>query len=455
MTEARLRADRATLKERLKAATDENELLRLRCQQEKDHFSREYAQVEARLRIANTTLERSRKHVEATILERDVKIDQLQKHLDLQQQLIESYRKQSSTMYSTIIENGTDALKKSMRSSFSRSTHATNNQTDDDETSSVHARNDRDSDARIHALEQQVTKLFGQLEDERAEADAIAAHVDQQKAVNVKLLKTIKTLKRKLDESSERSSMEQMLTDLQGRFRKVSLEQESMSAALQEANDKLARASDEIATLQSDLAAKAAQLGEASATLTARDSEVQSLLQKIGKQDHYIADLEADYKTLGTPGLAHVQTSAVQQLQQQVGRKNEELAALELRIKQLEREKALTDTRIPPTIGDDNGDATLRLSLTDLDQLYTQALRVEHKAQVIASMVASFDDGGDLNALLHTLDDPVESPMLTSIPEGKQQLLMSLLAAQSTLDNMSDTFACTYAKNLGARCAMQ
>ncbi|EQC35611.1 hypothetical protein, variant [Saprolegnia diclina VS20] len=296
ITIEKLRADRATLKERLKAATDENELLRVRGQQEKDHFSREYAQVEARLRIANTTLERSRKHVEATILERDVKIDQLQKHVDLQQQLIESYRKQSSTMYSTIIENGTDALKKSMRSSFSRSAIGPNNQVDDDDTSSVHARNDRDSDARVHALEQQVTKLFGQLEDERAEADALAAHVDQQKAVNVKLMKTIKTLKRKLDESSEKSSIEHMLTDLQGRFRKVSLEQEAMSAALQTANDKLARASDEVTTLRSDLAAKEAKLAEASATSTIRDSEIQSLLQKIGKQDHYIADLEADYK---------------------------------------------------------------------------------------------------------------------------------------------------------------
>ncbi|OQR92315.1 hypothetical protein ACHHYP_03816 [Achlya hypogyna] len=419
----KLRSDRALLKERLQSEMDDNELLRARCQREKDHFTKEYASFEARLRTANAALERNRAHVESTIIERDVKIDQLEKHIEMQTRLIESYRKQSAGMYSNLVD--TEAFKKARR---------VNNQLEEDDGTC--STSSRENEGRVFALEQQVTKLFGQLQEERAAADALERQVETQKVANTKLMKAMKSLKRKLEQAQDDSSMEHMLQDLQVRFRKVSLEQEATTASLIATQDKLQRALADNESLRQEIAAWTARHEASTATIEGKDSEIQQLLQKVGKQDHYIADLEADYKT--------------EQLQRQIERKNEELARLELRVKQFER-----DAQQPRESEANSQSPTAVLTLRDLDQIHVQALRVEHKADVIATMLSSYEAGGDMLTLLRQLDDPVEAAVLTNVAEGKQQVLMSLVQSQSLLDDMSDRFAGTFAKYLGAKCAMQ
>ncbi|CAK4135867.1 unnamed protein product [Aphanomyces euteiches] len=146
-----------------------------------------------------------------------------------------------------------------------------------------------------------------------------------------------------------------------------------------------------------------------------------------------------------------------EQMQRILARKNDDLIALESKCKQYAGE---LDFIRRQTQGSENDSAaTKRLfSLIDVDQVHSQVLKVECKAQAVSRMMSMIEDGNhrDIQALLVDLDNaPIPSYTLTSEAEGKQRILMSLMESQTLLDNLSHQLANALARNLGAQCAMQ
>ncbi|CAK4135163.1 unnamed protein product [Aphanomyces euteiches] len=182
------------------------------------------------------------------------------------------------------------------------------------------------------------------------------------------------------------------------------------------------------------------------------NSGVHHMLQDI--QHKYIR-LESDKNDLSA-AMDKVQGER-EQMQRILARKNDDLIALESKCKQYAGE---LDFIRRQTQGSENDSAaTKRLfSLIDVDQVHSQVLKVECKAQAVSRMMSMIEDGNhrDIQALLVDLDNaPIPSYTLTSEAEGKQRILMSLMESQTLLDNLSHQLANALARNLGAQCAMQ
>ncbi|RLO13976.1 hypothetical protein DYB28_002570 [Aphanomyces astaci] len=100
-----LRTELADLNARLRVEVEaKRELQRLRAR-DKERFADEFSQFEARLLRANETLEKNRQVVEASLVEKDNFIEQLQIQLDKKQHAIDCLKQDPRLLHSTHTKN--------------------------------------------------------------------------------------------------------------------------------------------------------------------------------------------------------------------------------------------------------------------------------------------------------------------------------------------------------------
>ncbi|KAH9140128.1 hypothetical protein AeRB84_015592 [Aphanomyces euteiches] len=418
--------DCTKLKELLRTEVDEKEELKLRLSQEKERFADEFKLFETRLLRANATLDKNRQILELSMLEKDAMIEKMQLQLGKQRHTIEW-------------------LKTDPRIQLSASRRSQSHQDD--------GFSEAEEDSKVYQLESQISKLFAQLKEAEKVNEQQAQRIESRKAANNKLMQALKHMKRKLDDEAN-SGVHHMLQDIQHKYIRLESDKNDLSAAMDKVQGELETLRGEKEALEASYKSSCAQIQSLEGLLAEKDLKLQDIDAQIRKQQLYIKDLEMDYKVMSKMDL---KGSEREQMQRILARKNDDLIALESKCKQYAGE---LDFIRRQTQGSENDSAaTKRLfSLIDVDQVHSQVLKVECKAQAVSRMMSMIEDGNhrDIQALLVDLDNaPIPSYTLTSEAEGKQRILMSLMESQTLLDNLSHQLANALARNLGAQCAMQ
>ncbi|ETV82782.1 hypothetical protein, variant 1 [Aphanomyces astaci] len=317
-------------------------------------------------------------------------------------------------------------------------------------------------DSKVHELELQMSKLFVQLQEAHTKNDAQEDLIEGMKAANAKLVASLKKMKHKLKEATD-SGVNHMFHDMTRKCMRAEAEKAAVEATL-------AAAQSEIATSKANAEALSAQLKAANEQITVLQDDVKArgaaqlaMENQLLKQQHYIKDLEVDFKTMGR---VDVDNPEMEHAQRTLAAKTEQLMELERKCKIYEREIAgLRQKKIQSGGPTDEASPQRRpLSLIDLDHIHTQTLKIESKADTVSRMVTMYASGDppppveQLQALLLDLEDEegvVSCDSLASDQEGKQRILMSLMQSQAILDGVAHHLAQGCARFLGSNCALQ
>ncbi|KAF0682642.1 Aste57867_25279 [Aphanomyces stellatus] len=426
----RLRADLEDLKERLRVEAVEKERLKLRCARDHERFAAEYSQFEARLVRANSTLEKNRQLLETALREKDAEIASMQTQVDKQRHVIECLKQDPRLQYSLLRRH--------------------NKKVDESD------QEDDEDDGRLHALEQQVSKLFSQLHEAERVKEEQAQHIETQKAANTKLMSALKKMKRKAEEAAD-SGVNHMLQDIQSKYMRLEADKAKVDAALDASRAEIGELQSKLDGAQTQHKVACNEAAQLRDSLKAMEAAKETLEKELDARDLYIRDLETDYKIMGKVDVANPEMEHAQRV---LDRKNDELMQMEAKCKQYERQLELQQhaggSEVDGLEGSSAG--TRPLTLTDLDQLHSQAIKVENKAHAVTRMVATFEEGQhrDLQSLLiEESDAGAAVGALSSEQDGKQRILMSLMVSQTLLDDLSHSLGQTFARHIGSNCAMQ
>ncbi|RLO09072.1 hypothetical protein DYB28_003454 [Aphanomyces astaci] len=212
-----LRAELADLNARLRVEVEaKRELQRLRAR-DKERFADEFGQFEARLLRANETLEKNRQVVEASLVEKDNFIEQLQIQLDKKQHAIDCLKQDPRLLHSSRRRrqaqppiffdhmNGGDSMNGGSDNGV--------------------------EDSKVHELELQMSKLFVQLQEAHTKNDAQDDLIEGMKAANAKLVASLKKMKHKLKEATD-SGVNHMFHDMTRKCMRAEAEKAAVEAAL-------------------------------------------------------------------------------------------------------------------------------------------------------------------------------------------------------------------------------
>ncbi|RHZ27798.1 hypothetical protein DYB31_010053 [Aphanomyces astaci] len=212
-----LRTELADLNARLRVEVEaKRELQRLRAR-DKERFADEFSQFEARLLRANETLEKNRQIVEASLVEKDNFIEQLQIQLDKKQHAIDCLKQDPRLLHSSRRRrqaqppiffdhmNGGDSMNGGSDNGV--------------------------KDSKVHELELQMSKLFVQLQEAHTKNDAQDDLIEGMKAANAKLVASLKKMKHKLKEATD-SGVNHMFHDMTRKCMRAEAEKAAVEATL-------------------------------------------------------------------------------------------------------------------------------------------------------------------------------------------------------------------------------
>ncbi|ETW00960.1 hypothetical protein, variant [Aphanomyces invadans] len=342
----RLRAVCADLNVKLRREVEaKQQLQRLRAR-DKERFKEEFGQFEARLIRANETLEKNRQIVEASLVEKDKIIEQLQQQVDRKQHTIECLKQDPRLLYSS-----------------------RHRQRQAQDPSFDHLDGDRNDDpnANIHELERQISKLYGELNEARQVQQAQNDQIEGMKAASAKLVASLKKMKFKVKEAAN-TAENHMVHDMTRKCMRLEAEKATIETTLQTTQAKLVECKAVVKDLTERLTTATERIVALEGDVSARIAAEGAMEKQWRRQQHYIQDLEIDFKTIGR---VDVNNPEMEHAQRTLASKTEKLMKLEKRLQRYERDIAgLRETQ---------GDGVVvldpqrkALSLVDLDYVLAQ-----------------------------------------------------------------------------------
>ncbi|GLD93180.1 hypothetical protein PINS_up001772 [Pythium insidiosum] len=161
----------------------------------------------------------------------------LQKLLQEKEAMILSLQEQQDTKLSLLMHDTMESVQRAMKS----------NQLDDDDgtppapfgDSRLQLLRDQEvADAKLFEYEQQITKLYEELAEEKQRNEMLTECLQEQKQAKAKLLKACKVARKEIEAMKE-SGLHQMLDDLQQRCHALETQNSDMEDALQQEKTKV------------------------------------------------------------------------------------------------------------------------------------------------------------------------------------------------------------------------